>query len=152
MTVMVTNSVVIDARATVVWDRLADLGTHPEWMFDARAIHFMSPQTSGPGTEMTVATAIGPLRTNDLIKVIGWDEGRSMTVRHSGVITGEGTMRVDSVAGGTRVTWAEELVFPWYLGGPATALIALPVMRRVWAHSLERLRHLIESDLAAEAP
>lgn len=138
-----STSVVIDAPREVVWAHLADLKSHPDWMRDAQDLVFETGQTSGTGTRMRVVTVVGPIRTTDVMEVIGWDEGRSMSVRHSGVVAGDGTLRVDAVAGGTRVTWTEKLRFPWYLGGPVTALAVLPVLTLIWGRNLRRLQETV---------
>ncbi len=44
----------------------------------------------------------------------------------------------------TRFTWQERLAFPWYLGGPLTALLAAPVLAAIWKRNLRRLKSLLE--------
>lgn len=147
MTPTVSTSVVIDAPRGVVWGYISDLRGHPEWMTDARELVFETDQTSGVGTRMRVATVIGPIRSTDVIEVIGWDDERSLSVHHSGVVTGVGTLRLDAVAGGTRVTWTETLRFPWYLGGPITALGAIPVLSVIWGRNLTRFKQMVRARL-----
>jgi hypothetical protein len=48
----------------------------------------------------------------------------------------------------TRFTWAEELTFPWWMGGAVGALAAKPALRAVWKRNLRRLQHLIELGVA----
>lgn len=129
----------IKAPRETVWQKLADLASHAEWMADADEIEFLSDQTAGVGTIMRVPTSVGPLRTTDLIEVTGWDDGRSIEVEHTGLIRGRGALSVTPRGVTTLVTWAEELEFPWWLGGPLTALIARPVMSAIWRRNLERL-------------
>lgn len=126
-----------------VWNALADLESHTKWMRDARSIEFTSEHRRGKGTRIEVVTVIGPLRTTDIMEVVGWDEGRSIDVRHEGLVTGTGTLRVEPVAGGSRVTWDETLIFPWWLGGPVTAWLARPVLRAVWRGNLRRLEETL---------
>lgn len=126
-----------------VWSALADLESHTKWMRDARSIEFTSEHRRGKGTRIEVVTVIGPLRTTDIMEVVGWDEGRSIDVRHEGLVTGTGTLRVEPVAGGSRVTWDETLIFPWWLGGPVTAWLARPVLRAVWKGNLRRLEETL---------
>jgi hypothetical protein len=35
-------------------------------------------------------------------------------------------------------------VFPWYLGGPLTALLAAPVLAAIWKRNLSRLKSQLE--------
>ena len=134
------------APAPRVWELLADLGTHDEWMRDAESVEITTPQTRGLGVRMDVATKIGPFRTLDVMEVTGWDEGRSIEVRHEGVVSGTGTLSVEP-DGPDRsvVTWIEDLEFPWYLGGPITAWFARPVLAWVWRANLRGLARLVSS-------
>ena len=140
----ITQSVVIAAPLAEVWREAADLPSHAEWMADAESIEFLSDTTSGLGTRMKVETVVGPFRTSDLMEVTDWVEGKSIGVRHSGLVTGSGHFRLSPVAGGTRFTWTEELSFPWYLGGPVTATFAKPVLGWIWRRNLTGLKTRIE--------
>lgn len=94
---------------------------------------------------MEVLTVIGPLRTTDIMEVVGWDEGHSIEVRHEGLITGTGTLRVEGVGNGSKVIWDETLEFPWWLGGPVAAWLAGPVLTAVWRGNLRRLEEILTS-------
>ncbi len=112
-------------------------------MSDADAVEFLGESRRGPGTRMLVPTRIGPFRTNDVLEVVAWDEGKSITVIHRGVVTGEGVLSVLPDGSGSRVTWTEELRFPWWLGGPLGELVAGPVLRHVWRNNLQRLAGIV---------
>jgi uncharacterized membrane protein len=140
----ITQSVVIDAPLAVVWKEAADLPSHAEWMADAESIEFLTEARSGLGTRMKVETVVGPLRTTDFMEITDWQEGRSIGVRHTGLVTGSGHFRLAPVAGGTQFTWTETLTFPWYLGGPLTALFAKPVLGWIWRRNLAGLKRRIE--------
>lgn len=123
-----------------VWEALADLGSHPRWMKDAESIEFTTQSRRGIGTVMEVETRIGPLRTLDVLEVVGWKEGESIAVVHLGLVTGEGILAVHPVSErSSRVSWVEDLKFPWWLGGRLTALLAAPFLAAVWRGNLERL-------------
>lgn len=70
-----------------------------------------------------------------------------MEVRHTGVVTGVGVFRL-RIRGrrSTRLVWEEDLRFPWPLGGPLTAALAAPVLRRMWRKNLDALKRQIERD------
>lgn len=94
---------------------------------------------------MRVKTVVGPFRTLDEMEVVGWNEGRSIEVVHTGLVTGRGTLTAAEVEGGTMVSWDEELIFPWWLGGRFTAWLARPVLSSVWRGNLERLEETLNS-------
>lgn len=135
----------IPAPHDIVWEALADLKTHTSWMKDARSIEFTSDRQRGKGTRMEVLTVIGLLRTTDIMEVVGWEEGRSIDVRHEGLVTGTGTLGVEPMGDGSLVTWDEELTFPWWLGGFITAWLARPVLATVWKGNLRRLEQTLVS-------
>lgn len=128
-----------------VWAAMADLGSHVDWMRDARSIAFVGTQEEGVGTRMEVETRVGPLRTRDVMEVIGWDEPKSIEVAHHGLIKGRGTLSAGPVEGGTRVSWVEELAFPWWLGGGLTAWLARPILAAIWRGNLRRLEETLTS-------
>lgn len=137
-------AVIIEAPVQAVWDNVADLASHVEWMGDAESIEFRSDVRHGVGAEMVVATRVGPLRTNDVIEVVSWEPPTKMGVIHRGLVSGEGSFELTPMAGGTRFAWKERLSFPWWLGGPLTALLAGPVLAAIWRGNLDRLKQRIE--------
>lgn len=141
----ITQSVFIAAPIEAVWREAADLPAHVEWMADAKAIEFLTDQRAGVGVRMKVETAVGPLRTSDLMEVIEWVDQRTIGVRHTGLVRGSGRFELATVAGGTRFTWTERLTFPWYLGGPVTAILAKPVLGWIWRRNLHGLKARIEA-------
>ena len=157
-----------------VWRRLADIGDHVTWMADAAEIRFTGDRRSGMGTVFECETRLGPLRTTDVMEVTEWRDAAAMGVRHKGLFTGTGRfvlepapVRADdadtdatatataTATGedeGERVTvlsWEEDLVFPWWLGGPVGAWAARPILRRVWRGNLRRFADLVTADATA---
>lgn len=128
-----------------VWSALADLSTHDRWMKDAESVEFESEQRSGIGTSMVVATRVGPFRTIDRMEVTDWVEGESISVVHTGLVTGTGTLSAKQAPDGTIVSWVEDLTFPWWLGGPITASLARPILAAIWRGNLERLGHSLST-------
>ena len=135
----------ITATPEVVWRHLADVASHAEWMTDAESIVFKSEQHQGVGTEIEVATKVGPLRLTDVMEFTEWEAPRTMGVRHTGLVSGEGKFALEPTAAGTRMTWQEDLRFPAYLGGSVTAAAAKPILKRIWASNLRRLSERVES-------
>jgi carbon monoxide dehydrogenase subunit G len=138
---------VIEATPDEVWSCVRDLASHVEWMADAHEITFVGEQTSGVGTVMLVDTRVGPLRLEDRMEVTEWEPSRAMGVRHVGLVTGTGRFTLAAVpGGGTEFTWAEELRFPWWMGGPAGAAVGSRVLHLVWKRNLRDLRRLVEQN------
>jgi Polyketide cyclase / dehydrase and lipid transport len=135
----------LDASPEMVWSELADLQSHPEWMGDAGSIQFVGEQTAGVGTEMVVPTRVGPFRTTDLMRVVGWEEGRLIEVEHVGAVSGVGSFEIQPAPEGhTELLWSETLRFPWWLAGPLGAWLARPILKQIWRGNLDRLRRRVE--------
>lgn len=141
--IVVSHDIALPVAA--VWASLADLESHVNWMQDAVSIEFGSAQREGVGTSMRVETRVGPFRTLDRMDVVGWEDGRSIEVVHTGLVTGRGTLATTQTSDGTRVTWDEELRFPWWLGGPVTAWLAKPILARIWRKNLSNFERTLSS-------
>jgi len=141
----VTVSIDIKAPLVEVWEAAADLAGHGRWMGDVESIGFDSDARQGPGTVMRVATKVGPFRTTDVMVITAWEPGRRIAVEHSGLFTGRGEFVLSPVAGATRFTWMEDLVFPWRFGGPIGATLSRPLFTWIWRRNLHRLKALLET-------
>ncbi len=140
-----TSSVDIHAPRNTVWEAIADVRRHSDWMMDAAEVRLTSEQTSGVGTTFDCETRIGPLRTLDQMAVTEWEEGRLMGVTHHGIVTGIGRFRLeDRNDNETTFTWEEDLSFPWWAGGRLTATLASPILSLIWRRNLQRLAAMIE--------
>ncbi len=136
-------AVTIDAPVPHVWNQLEDVTSHVEWMRDAASIEPTSGRTGGLGATFVCVTRVGPLHTNDLMRVVEWEPRRVMAIRHEGAVTGTGRIALRRKRGGrTRLVWTETLRFPWWFGGPVGAFAARPILRRVWTGNLRRLAAL----------
>lgn len=137
-------STTVPASRRRVWAELADIGSHAEWMADAESITFTSRRRRGRGTSFDARTRLGPLAVTDRMEIVEWRPGRSMGVRHTGAVTGTGRFTLQRrLRGGTVVTWVEDLVFPWWLGGRAGARVGAPVLAWVWRRNLRALRRRV---------
>ena len=137
----------LDATPDVVWADLADISSHVEWMRDAVAIRFTFDRQQGTGTSFDCDTKVGPFKLTDRMEITAWEPGAAMGVRHTGLVTGDGVIRLRKLRRGrTRLTWSERLVFPWWMGGPVGALAATPVLWLVWRGSMRNLRDLFAAD------
>jgi len=141
----VTVDIEVPGPVERVWGELADLPSHTEWMADAHAVHFPTDQRSGVGTRMEVETRFGPLRTTDVMEFTAWDPPERMAVRHHGLFTGFGEFRLTPEGDRVRVTWREQISFPWYFGGRLGAWAARPIFGWVWRRNLRRFRDRLSS-------
>src|SRR5215471_12447305 len=130
----------IPATPTVVWTAIADIASHVEWMVDAERITFVTKQRTGVGTEFDCLTVVGPLHTTDHLRVTEWEPEHVMGIDHFGAVTGSGRFTLGPSPRGTEFCWAEELTFPWWLGGAVGAGAAKPLLARLWRRNLGRLR------------
>lgn len=134
-----------------VWADLRDIASHVEWMNDALAIDFVSPDggREGVGTEFICLTKVGPIRLRDRMTVTEWVEGSCIGIRHSGVVTGTGRLCVQPLRPHLRrrlrlwrrrhesnVSWQERLTLPWWMGGPLGGLVVRPILTHIWKGSL----------------
>jgi carbon monoxide dehydrogenase subunit G len=133
-------SIRIPAPPGEVWAEVEKVEEHPAWMADAVDVEFESDTRRGVGTRITVLTRIGPLKTTDAMEFTEWDPPKAMGVAHRGLFTGSGRFTLEPDGEGTRFTWTETIRFPWFLGGRVGALVARPILTRVWKGNLRRLR------------
>jgi uncharacterized protein YndB with AHSA1/START domain len=139
-------SVVIAAPPAQVWRVVEDIAGHVDWMTDAVAIRFTSHQRSGVGTTFDCDTKIGPFRLVDRMEVTDWRPRKAMGVTHRGVVTGRGRFTLMRASRGrTRFTWRETLDFPLWFGGRVGALVAKPVLTRIWRQNLAALKAQVEA-------
>jgi len=137
----------IDATPARVWEVVEPVENHVDWMHDAVAIHFTGAQTRGVGTEFLCDTKVGPIKLVDRMEITEWTPGEVMGVRHSGLVTGSGKFTLEPIDLGrrTRFVWQEELIFPWWLGGPIGAFIGGKiVLRAIWRRNLRGLKRIVE--------
>ncbi len=137
----------IDATPARVWEVVEPVEQHVDWMHDAVAIRFTTEQTRGVGTEFLCDTKVGPISLVDKMEITEWVPGEVMGVRHIGLVTGVGRFTIEPIDLGrrTRFTWAEDLTFPWWMGGPVGAWVGGKIaLGPIWRRNLKNLRRLVE--------
>jgi uncharacterized protein YndB with AHSA1/START domain len=142
-------SIELDASPERVWQVVEPVERHVDWMHDAVAIRFETDQTRGVGTRFLCDTKVGPIKLVDRMEITEWRPGEAMGVRHTGLVTGTGLFTLEPIDLGrrTRFTWAEELIFPWWLGGPIGAFVGGKiVMQAIWRRNLRELAEIVERD------
>jgi len=129
-----------------VWDELEQLEQHITWMAEAETLTFLGGQRRGVGTEVVVVTKVGPFRTRDHLRFTRWSVPAVMAAEHHGLFVGAGRFTLDPIEpNATRLTLTEQIQFPWYLGAGLGALVARPILRRIWAGNLQRLSDRLSS-------
>ncbi len=135
----------IRAPLQLVWEMVADIRTHTEWMVDAESITVTSDCSSGVGTTFDCVTKIGPFRTIDHMEITEWIEERVMGVAHRGLVSGSGRFTLQEAGpSDTNFSWEETLTFPWWIGGRLTSIGSTPVLKAIWRGNLRRLSSLVE--------
>lgn len=143
--VTITKS--MNASPEAVWQELAAIEQHVDWMADAVALDFHSDQRRGVGTAFACTTKIGPFKTIDEMEIDRWEEGSAIGVTHRGAVTGTGVFTIAATSGSeSTVTWSEALTFPWWMGGVIGSTFAQPIFRWIWRRNLDRLALRLESD------
>jgi hypothetical protein len=141
----VRASVIIEASPEVVWTAVEDIATHVEWMHDAEAIRFTSPQRSGVGTTFDCDTKVGPFRLVDRMEITAWEPGHTMGVRHVGLVTGSGAFTLRAAGTDrTEFLWDETLRFPWWMAGELGGRIGAVVLAQIWKRNLRGLKQRVE--------
>lgn len=139
-------SIHLNATPEHVWNVVEPVENHVDWMADAVAIRFLNEQTRGVGTEFFCDTKVGPIKLVDKMEITEWIPQQVMGVRHVGMVTGTGKFTLTPKDGGTTFTWAEELIFPWWLGGSIGSFVGgKVVMRAIWKRNLKKLKQLVEA-------
>ena len=138
--VAITVEIELDAPPEVVWSDVRNVANHVEWMHDAESIWFTSAEREGVGTTFECETKVGPLQLTDVMEITEWVDNETMGVRHYGVVTGVGAFSLSPIPGDrTLFRWAEELTFPWWLGGPVGEPFGSFILKLIWKRNLQSL-------------
>ena len=138
----------LNATPAQVWQTIAPIERHIDWMADAVAIRFVNDQRRGVGTTFLCDTKVGPIKLTDQMEITEWVPEQVMGVRHVGAVTGTGRFTLTPLEFGirTRFMWSEELTFPWWLGGfLGENLGGKLVMKFIWQRNLRALQQIVES-------
>ncbi len=150
--VPVRTRIEIDAPIAVVWARLADIETQPDWMTEMKRVRLTTDGPVGVGTRGEADVRILGIHVSDPVEVVEFSAPHRFAIRHDGRFSGNGLLTLDTLDGGrrTRIEWAETLIPPILpnLGG----LVQGPILQRVFQADLERLKALVEADRDAIAP
>lgn len=136
----------IDAPPTRVWEILADWEGSGAWMVDATTVEVVGARHAGVGTRIRAVTKIAGVPIEDRMRVVGWEEGRLITVRHvRWPIRGIAWFEISPRESGTWFEWAEELDPPLGVLGEIGGRILRRPIERVLAKSAAKLKRLAEA-------
>jgi len=116
-------------------------------MVDATTVEVLGETRRGIGTRVKAVTKIAGAPITDVMEVVGWEEGRLITVAHNGwPIRGLAwfELRPDP-NGGTWFEWAEELDPPLGPLGELGGRVLKRPIERVLAKSAAKLKALAEN-------
>ncbi|WP_156971291.1 SRPBCC family protein [Knoellia sinensis] len=108
-----------------LWQRLAAIPDHTQAV--PLTTTLSGPGSPSNGWAFTVRTALGPFHFDDTMTVESWDPPRLWRVRKTGRLEGWAEAVVHPYAGGSRVTWTEEL----WLGVPGLRRVTTRIGDRV---------------------
>ena len=114
-----------------VWQYLSDISSHVDWMHDAVSIEFSSEQRAGIGTSFVCSTAVGPLKTQDVMTITEWIPEQKMGVSHLGLVSGSGFFEITENGAGSKFSWDETLTFPWFFAGRLGEIVAKPILNQL---------------------
>ena len=111
-----------DLPADELWARVAALADHADTV--PLTTTLADPGDPALGWRFTVRTALGPLRFDDPMVVEAWQAPRRWRIRKTGTLKGWAEAVVSPYAGGSRLTWTEEL---WFDGVPGLRAVTRPL-------------------------
>jgi len=132
------------------WEVLTDWESQTAWMEDADGVALSSTSREGVGVAIDVKTRVlGVPAFTERLEVVAWDPPGRLTMRHRGMVGGEGEWRLVSAGDGCRFRWTETLSLPPPMLGELALLIYRPFMRRLMARSGAALRTLLDQERAS---
>ena len=137
--------VVVEAPIERVWAILSDIERQPEWMHDLKSVRLTTPQPVGVGTRGVGRVQVFGISVEDPVEITAFEAPTHFAIRHEGLVTGGGAIRLEPAADGTTtiVTWDETLIPPVLprLGRRVLAAVFEPIFQR----DLERLARIVEA-------
>lgn len=141
----VTRSIELPCSPVEAWGVLMDWERQADWMLDADSVRVVSERREGVGVRLAVRTRLfGVPAFTEPMEVTGWDPPHELRIRHGGPVSGEGTWRLESIDGGTRFVWTEDIRLAVPFVGELAARVYGPVMRGLMGRAMAGLRaHVI---------
>ncbi len=149
----IQTELMIDAPAEAVWKLVTDWPAHGRWIpLTTVRIDPSGPARPGVGTHFTGRTELGPIGFDDPMEVLRWqppagaEPGTCRVTKLGPWVPGWAEIRVEPVAGGTRLVWIEDIRPRW------TPRWAAPVVTAVGSLLFGRTLRRMAAELARTSP
>lgn len=137
----------------VVWDLITDWEHQDDWMLEASDFVVLTEQRTGVGVEAEATVQIMGIKTRDRVRVVGWEPGHRLAIRHEGWVSGTGEIFLTPVgAGDTHVFWREDLEPPLGWAGALGIRVVRPAMKRIFQRDLRVLGGLVRASTRGSKP
>ncbi len=144
--VVIEMSQTVPGPPEVVWELITDWEHQGDWMLEATDFVVVSDQREGVGVEAEATVRIAGITTRDRVRIVGWEPGRRLAIRHQGWVTGTGEMFLTPLGDDrTHVFWREELEAPLGVLGAVGLTAFKPLMRRIFQRDLRILASLVRA-------
>jgi uncharacterized protein YndB with AHSA1/START domain len=141
------SSVRIDAPRRVVYDRLIDPKTYPDWLVGAKDIRAIDGEWPKPGSRFHHRVGLGPFTIDDATEVVSTSPPDELLLRaHVGPL-GSALVRFRLVGSDPTVVFFDEAPDSGVLRRVGTTIARVGLKASVWGRnqlSLERLRAGVE--------
>lgn len=128
----------------LVWSLITDWELQGAWMLEASDFVITSEQREGVGVEGEATVRIAGIRTRDKVRIVAWDAGKRLGIRHRGWVSGEGEMVLTQLGSDrTHLFWREELFPPLGSFGSLGLAAFRPFMQRIFERDLRVLEGLV---------
>jgi Polyketide cyclase / dehydrase and lipid transport len=161
VTIRLQVTILAAADPATVWREMTDWAGQSRWI-PLTTVDVVGAAWSGLGVRAVALSGfrIGrlPIGLLDRFVVTGWTPPTAVAageleVLHLGpFFTGEGAFRVQPVGDATRITASEIFALPGGRASESAARLALPIMRRAFLPSLDKLRQIVEAPQTSGHP
>lgn len=140
----VERRIVLPVPPREAWEVLTDWERQAAWMLDADRVTVVSARREGVGVRLAVATRIAGVPTfTEPMEVTGWDPPYRLDIRHGSLVAGEGSWRLEPIAGGTSFVWIEDIRLAVPVVGELAAALYRPAMRMLMGRAMDGLRRYV---------
>ena len=130
----------------IVWRLITDWEHQDDWMLEASDFVVLTEQRTGVGVEAEATVQIMGIKTRDRVRIVGWEPGHRLAIRHEGWVSGTGEIFLTPLDGGlTYVFWREDLEPPLGAVGALGIRVFKPVMKRIFRRDLRVLAGLVRA-------
>jgi uncharacterized membrane protein len=140
------NSIDISAPRDKVFDYVADVETHPQWVKWTKRVEITSPDRTGVGATHSMVMQVGPRKETVEEIVTEYKENQLFTRRHTRGMEMTDRLAVVSVGDATKVAWSIEYTPPMGgLGKLVDILFMVRLFDQLMQDSLTNLKERLES-------